>query len=187
MSSYPDDRVHDTTLLGMWMFLGTVTMLFASFASAYIVRRSGSDWVRIGLPTTLWLNTLMLVGSSAALEVSAWAAGQGTRQALRIALAVSTALGIGFLIGQIRVWRQLAWAGISVDVSPHSSFVYMLTGVHGIHVLGAVLLLVWATRLTWVGQDRLDPLRWGTVMVAARSFVHFLLGLWVVVMALLSF
>ena len=60
----------DQVRLGLWMFLGTVTMLFAAFTSAYVVRRSGSDWRQVALPQILWVNTLVLAASSVALEAA---------------------------------------------------------------------------------------------------------------------
>ena len=63
-------RREELVRLGLWMFLATVTMLFAAFTSAYVVRRSGSDWRQMALPSTLWLNTIVLGASSLALEAA---------------------------------------------------------------------------------------------------------------------
>ena len=62
----------DQLKLGLWMFLATVTMLFAAFTSAYIVRRSGSDWRPVALPSVLWWNTAVLAASSVAVEIANW-------------------------------------------------------------------------------------------------------------------
>ena len=80
----------DQLKLGLWMFLATVTMLFAAFASAYVVRRSGSDWLHVPLPSILWWNTLVLAASSVAVEAANWL---GRRKGLHCSSKASTLVG----------------------------------------------------------------------------------------------
>jgi cytochrome c oxidase subunit 3 len=170
----------------MWMFLATVAMLFAAFSSAYIVRRSGSDWIRIDLPDALWTNTLVLCASSVALELGSWG---GTRKRWNLALcglSAALVLGIGFLVGQVRAWQQLQLAGVYLPSSPHSSFFYLLTGAHGVHVVGALAVLGHACVVA-VGSARFDARRWSNTTASARTFWHFLLGVWLAVLWLLEF
>src|SRR3954469_5764196 len=77
----------DVLRLGLWLFLATVTMLFAAFTSAYIVRRSGADWASSALPSILWLNTALLAASSVALEAGAWGAKRNRWTTANAALA----------------------------------------------------------------------------------------------------
>src|SRR5947207_11352615 len=94
------DVREDQVKLGLWLFLGTVTMLFAAFTSAYIVRRSGSDWRHVSLPATLWINTLVLGASSLAVEIaSAWGA-RGRWGSSATAMLAGFVLGIAFVAGQ---------------------------------------------------------------------------------------
>lgn len=176
----------DTVRLGVWMFLATVTMLFAAFASAYIVRRSGSDWVPIGLPTVLWLNTMALLGSSLALEAGSW---MGSRRQWRRASAVlgsAFALGLAFLAGQVLAWQELMAAGVYMPASPHSAFFYLLTGVHAVHLVGALAFLGTVCVRTWAGLGARDADRWRYMTGLARTVWHFLLGIWVFVFLLLA-
>lgn len=179
-------RREETVRLGLWMFLATVAMLFAAFASAYIVRRSGSDWVPINLPSVLWLNTLLLVASSLALEAAHWSGTHRQAMAARLALAASLLLAVGFLAGQVSAWRELMDAKVFMPSSPHSAFFYMLTGAHGLHVVAALGVLAWATGQTWTGLGERDRRRWSALMGSTRTFWHFLLAIWVFVFLLLS-
>lgn len=180
-----ESRREESVRLLMWMFLATVAMLFAAFSSAYIVRRSGSDWTRIDLPNAVWVNTLVLCASSVALELGSWS---GSRRRWNLALwGVGGALvmGLGFLAGQVHAWQQLQLAGIYLPSSPHSSFFYLLTGAHGAHVVGALALLGYACVVA-TGSARVEPRRWSNVTALARTFWHFLLGVWLAVLVLLE-
>ena len=148
----------DQLKLGLWMFLATVTMLFAAFTSAYIVRRSGSDWQHVALPSILWVNTGVLAASSLALEL------RRPRTAFLI--------GLGFLAGQMAAWRQMVAAGVYLPTSPHSSFFFMMTGAHALHVVAALVVLAWGVK-----TSRLS---------AARTFWHYLGGVWLFLLAVVS-
>ncbi len=151
----------DLVQLGVWMFLATVVMLFAAFTSAYIVRRSASDWTPIRLPSMLWVNTAVLVASSLALERGRRASWRGQAAIARHGLTAAAGLGLVFLAGQIVVWQALVGRGVYVPTSPHGSFFYILTATHGVHVVaGLVLLIYTAARLRDVGTP-LDQLRSG--------------------------
>lgn len=188
-AGWMDDEIgrrEDVVRLGLWMFLGTVTMLFAAFTSAYIVRRSGTDWRPIALPSILWLNTLILAASSLALEGGRWSGTRGRWPAASVALAAAIALGLAFLGGQMLAWRQLIAAGVYAPESPHSSFFYMLTGIHGVHVVAALVVLAWGAAGTWSGAGRRDPRRWTAIIGLCRTFWHFLGGIWIYLFILLS-
>jgi cytochrome c oxidase subunit 3 len=188
MSAYADLRTarfrEDQLRLGLWMFLGTVTMLFAAFTSAYIVRRAGSDWRPVELPAILWLNTAVLAASSVALEASSRLGERSRWQTAWAASGAALALGVAFLAGQIAAWRQMMAAGVYLPTSPHSSFVYMLTGAHGVHVVAALAVLAWA--FAWTRVAAQDPRAWAARMSLSRTFWHFLGGVWLFLFALVS-
>jgi cytochrome c oxidase subunit III len=185
-ATHPDAERGDLVRLGLWIFLGTVTMLFAAFTSAYVVRRSGTDWQAVWLPPVLWVNTVVLFGSSLALE-AARRLGLGRRWIpARSAYLIALTLGIAFLAGQVVAWRQLVAAGIYLPTNPSSSFFFMLTGAHAVHVVAAVGLIAWATGVTWT-VGRRDPVRWHTATDVCCLFSHFLFGVWLYLLALVSF
>jgi cytochrome c oxidase subunit 3 len=174
----------DQLRLGLWMFLATVTMLFAAFTSAYVVRRSGSDWRHVALPSILWINTLVLLASSGVVEVAHL---QGTRRSWRsaaVAMAAAVVLGLAFVGGQVTAWRQMVAAGVYLPTSPHRSFFFMLTGAHAVHVVAALAVLAWGAAVT-LGAAA-DPRTWAVRMALCRTFWHYLGGVWLFLFALVT-
>jgi len=128
--------------LGVWIGLASITMLFIAFTSAYIVRQGvGGDWQVIRMPRILWLTSALLLVSSFTLELARLSLKRGLALAFNRWLTVTTLLGVLFLLGQLLAWRQLATQGIYVNTNPHSAFFYLLSGAHGLHLLGGVIAL----------------------------------------------
>jgi len=166
---------------GMTVFLSAVTMLFAAFTSAYIVRKGISDdWRPTAFPALVWVNTLVLLASSLTLERARTLYGK-TAAMTRWWLA-TTALGVIFLLGQIVVWQQLAGAGIYLRTNPSSAFFYILTVAHAFHLLGGVGALAYFSRRLL--QDR-PPTR--TLLNVTAIYWHFMDGLWVYLLLFILF
>ena len=172
----------NTAQLGLWALLATVSMLFVGFTSAYLVRRVGSDWQPIALPHILWFNTALLISSSITLEVARGCMKRWRMDAVKRWLWATTLLGLAFLVGQFFAWQQLAAQGVYVPTSPHSSFFYMLTGVHGLHVVGGILALAYALVSVW--RDRCNPREPAALNVCA-TYWHFVDGLWLYLFVLM--
>ncbi|MFQ5550425.1 MAG: heme-copper oxidase subunit III [Gemmatimonadales bacterium] len=136
------DRPSGPYPIGLMGLLATVAMLFASFTAAILVRRTGIDWDPVTLPPIVWLSTAILIGSSVFVERSRAAAGTA---ACADHLRIAAILGILFLAGQIVAWFGLARQGVFLDSNPHAAFFYMLSAIHGAHVLGGLGALAW----TW--------------------------------------
>ncbi len=170
--------------LGLWMFLATVTMLFAAFTSAYVVRRSGSDWRHIALPSILWLNSGILLASSVALEAARLHGERRRWQPAVAGMLVALLLGGGFLAGQVAAWRQMAAAGVYLPTSPHSAFFFMMTGAHAVHVVAALTLLTWGAVATIRGAR--NPRAWASRMGLCRTFWHYLGAVWLFLFLLVS-
>ncbi len=165
----------NTAQLGLWALLATLGMLFAGFTSAYLVRRAGADWHRISMPPILWLNTALLLSSSVTLEVARARMRRWQLDALKGWLLLTASLGVAFLAGQLFAWRKLAAQGVYVATNPHSSFFYMLTGVHGMHLLGGVGALLYALGRVW--RFRWTPGEPNSLDLCA-IYWHFVDGLW---------
>lgn len=136
--------------LGMSLALVSIFMLFVAFTSAYIIRQGqGQDWQPIHLPIILWLTTGLLLISSVTLARARRALRYGDELMCNRWLTVTTLLGVSFLIGQFMAWRQLAAEGIYVNTNPHSSFFYMLTAAHGLHLAGGLVGLGYITLRMW--------------------------------------
>jgi cytochrome c oxidase subunit 3 len=128
----------DPTRFGLWAFLATVSMLFIGFTSALLLRRASFDWRPLAAPPILPANTTVLLLSSLALE-SARRRLRGLDLAGSAWLVYATgALGALFVGGQFLAWRELRGQGIYLASNPHSSFFYLLTGIHVLHLAGGL-------------------------------------------------
>src|SRR5262249_25409456 len=130
-----------TTKVGLGIFLAVVGALFTLLISAYLVRMAGSDWWGMPIPRILYVNTAFLIASSAALQMAKIEERRNRREALNAALAVAFATALLFLCGQLLAWRQLAAAGYVLADNPANSFFYMITALHGLHILGGLYVL----------------------------------------------
>ena len=195
--------------LGLGAGLIGIVMVFVSFTSAYIVRQglptfdAGTntlvhDWFPVPLPRLLLINTFVLLLSTLTMEMArrqlanetALAPGTGTpgvalKQEPRMYwLALTVLLGFTFLTGQWMVWRELAANGFYVSTSPGSSFVYLLTATHGVHLLGGILALLAAGAASVLRK----PLESRLVIVDVTGWYwHFMAFLWIYVFCLLEF
>jgi cytochrome c oxidase subunit 3 len=171
----------DTRRFGLLLFLGTVSMLFVGFTSTYIVRESAADWSPLSPPPVLWVNTLVLLGSSVALERARRLLLSWDLAGSQSWLGLTGGLGFLFVVGQILTWRALAASGVFLSTNIHSSFFYLLTGIHAVHLLGGLawfgILLLRARRLA------LTPGTDGLALFA--TYWHFLAGLWLYLLFLL--
>ena len=131
-----------TGYLAVWILLTAVTMLFAGLSSAYIVLRGVPTWQNITLPPMVWVNTLLLAASSVSIEAARRAAKKDNRGAVKQWLGVTGVLGIAFVVGQLLVWRQLVDAGVYLTTNLHSSFFFVLTGAHAVHLVGGLIGLL---------------------------------------------
>ncbi|HEY7680306.1 MAG TPA: heme-copper oxidase subunit III [Terriglobia bacterium] len=182
-----DPQARGLYLTGIYLALATITMFFMALASAYIVRKGvGSDWLSLAPPRILWLNTAVLIASSVTLEVARRKLAANDSAGFRAWWGFTTALGLLFLAGQIVAWRQLAEAGIFLATNASSAFFYLLTAAHGIHLLFGVAALGYVAFRNWREQAG----RRLTRAIAAEVtgvYWHFMDGLWVFLLLLLSF
>ena len=169
--------------LGLLVGLGGITMLFAAFTSAYIVRSGGGDWAALELPPVLWLSTALILASSLTLELARRAFQRGRLSSFGSWSAATAALGTGFLASQFAAWIALNEAGIYLQSHPKSSFFFVLTGVHGVHLFAGVIALLALFGLAAAG--RLVPGRSDAPTLTA-IYWHFVGGLWIYLLAVLS-
>jgi cytochrome c oxidase subunit III len=165
----------DPSRFGLLAFLGTVSMLFIGFTSAFILRRASPDWRPIEAPSILGVNTAALLASSACLEAARRSLRGWNLRAVQAWVIGTGLLGVAFVGGQIAGWQQLAAAGVFLDTNPSSSFFYLLTAIHGLHLLGG---LTWfAVIFIKLRRLALAPGEDGLALFAI--YWHFLAALWV--------
>jgi cytochrome c oxidase subunit III len=174
-----EDRSPEPAKTGIWVALAAITMSFAALTSALFVRQgSGMDWQHFTLPPILYANTLVLLASSVTLElarrrISRYARGIESQIAIPMRrLAITLALGLLFVAGQYVAWLQLKAAGLYLATNPNSSFFYVFTAVHGLHVLGGLCGLVYV-----MSKLNRSILRQSTFSAAAQYW-HFMDILW---------
>jgi cytochrome c oxidase subunit 3 len=167
----------------MWMGIAGIVMIFAAFTSALVVRRGlSTDWVPTVLPRILFLNTVVLMFSSLTLELSR--RSLRARRSLEFArwLYLTVALGLAFVGGQLEAWKELASRGVYLSSNPSSSFFYLLTAAHGIHLLGGIVALL----VLGIQAHKLAALPKKRVAVEVTSiYWHFMDGLWIYLLVLL--
>lgn len=167
---------------GISLGIVSILMFFMALVSAFLVRKGTSnDWIPVHLPVLIWINTAILLASSATLEVARERLARLDMGGFRKIWLTTTAMGILFLIGQILVWKQLAAQGIFIASNPASSFFYIFTGAHGIHVLGGVGALV------FVAMRKVEARGVSLAMAAEVTgyYWHFMDGLWVFLLMIL--
>jgi cytochrome c oxidase subunit III len=171
---------------GIWVVVYAITMTFAALTSALIVRKGSSlDWQHFTLPSILYFNTVLLLGSSIALEiarrrVAGFMGGIAIpRESPARWLYITLVFGLLFVIGQYVAWARLSAEGLYLATNPSSSFFYVLTATHALHVLGGLGGLLYVIR-----KLRKSELRRSTLDAASRYW-HFIDVLWLYLMFLL--
>jgi len=168
----------------MWMALVAIVMLFAAFTSALVVRKGGSsDWISIAIPPILYFNTAVLFASSVALEISRRGLAAGLASRFKVWLYTTAFLGLSFIAGQFVAWRQLAFRGVYLSTNPSSSFFYLLTAAHGLHLLGGVAALFY---LVWRSPQLAAGLKKRISVDVTALYWHFMDGLWIYILLLLT-
>ena len=168
--------------LALKVFLAIVTVLFMLLLVAYARRMAYEDWrpsPQLGL---LWANTFALVLSSVALQWALFSARRGQRDGMRVAFLAGGAFTVVFLVGQILAWRQLGTMAYFDVTNPAIAFFYLITGLHGLHLMGG--LVAWGRTFTKVWGD-FDLAKIRHSVELCTLYWHYLLGVWLVLFGLL--
>lgn len=175
--------------IGMWVGLASILMMFTALSSAYIVRAaSANDWQPLTMPRILLLSTALIVISSGTLEAARRKWKDTVNNGPRRWLLLTVALGIGFLTSQLLAWRQLVLQGVYVASNPHSSFFYLLTAAHGVHLLGGLAALAYLSlRARAPQEDELAVAKSQAGADAVTLYWHFMDFLWLYLFVLLFF
>lgn len=166
------------------LILVVATVVFSLFIVAYGDRMALGDWRPVAEPSMLWVNTIILMLSSAAWHWATVSARQGQIEGVKTGLLAGGGLALVFLFGQYWVWQQLAGAGYYADSNPANAFFYLLTAVHAVHLMGG--LVAWGRTVykVWHGVE-IARVRLSVELCAV--YWHFLLVVWLVLFALLLF
>jgi cytochrome c oxidase subunit 3 len=160
----------------VWLFIVSIVMLFAALTSAYVVKQSEGSWLNFSLPGVFWITTAIILISSLTMQMAERAAKKDNLSRLKIFLVLTAVLGLAFLIGQYQSWKQLVGMDVFFVGNPAGSFLYVLTGLHGIHIISGILfilIVIFSTLRLKVHSKRMVKIEMCT------SYWHFLGGLWV--------
>jgi cytochrome c oxidase subunit 3 len=166
---------------GMALGIVSILMFFMALASAFLVRKGNGNWIPVHIPTLMWINTVVLLASSATLELARHGLAQGRLSDYKNLWLLTAILGAGFLVGQIVAWRQLVAEGIYLASNPASSFFYIFTGAHALHLFGGVAALIYVAKRNF---DQAQVTR--SVAAEVTSYYwHFMDALWLFLLTLL--
>jgi len=176
---------------GLWVFLAVATSFFALFIAAYLMRMSPAvvkgvdlrDWRPVVEPGILWVNTALLVAGSIGMQLASQALRRGEFERARVGMLAGGLFAIAFLAGQWLAWRQLQAAGYYAAGNPANAFFYVLTGLHGLHLLGG--LFVWSRAVARLSRGRTPGDTTHLSVTLCTVYWHYLLLIWLVLFGLL--
>lgn len=159
----------------LWLFIVSVCMVFASMTSAYIVRQAEGNWQIFELPPLFWITSGIILLSSFTMHWAYMAAKRDNLEMVKVAMVVTTLMGAGFLVGQVLAWGELVENNVYFVGNPSGSFVYVLSGLHGLHIVGGVVFLMITLVATFRFQVHSKNL---SLIEMCTTFWHFLDALW---------
>lgn len=185
------DNAHDGTAymlakpkLGLRVLLASITVLLSLFVISYSDRMAVPDWHSLPKPWLLWLNTAILFLSSVAMQKGVSAARAQRLEGVKTNLLGAGIFAFAFLLGQLFVWQELIALGYFAAANPANAFFYLLTAVHGLHLLGG--LVAWSRVVRRSGKAP-DMVRLQESMELCATYWHYLLVVWLVFFGLLLF
>ena len=177
--------VHPKKFL-VWLFMGSIIMMFGAFMSAYIVRKGEGNWLDFDLPSAFNYSTIIIILSSITYHLSYLKAKKDEIASLKLNLILTIVLGVAFLIAQWYSWVELySYKGLNgfgivlggEYSNPSGSFLYIISGLHGFHIISGLIFLIIVLVMTMKGEVNSKSMLWSE---ACGTYWHFLGGLWIV-------
>jgi cytochrome c oxidase subunit 3 len=175
-NGYPANRT------GLMLFLAVISSMFLLFMISYYTRSQFPDWEVLADPRILWVNTVLLVLASVALQVASHAAKQNKTSSMRYSLIAGGVLTLAFIAGQLIAWDQMVTAGYYARNNPAYAFFYLFTGIHALHLLGGMWFLAslgFKVNQTGKGEQVLQS------VTLCTTYWHYLLIVWLALFTLL--
>lgn len=180
-SPFPTQRI------GLIGFMGVASVLFTLFSIAYRMRMGMSnDWIALAEPKVLWLNTALLILASITLQWTWIASRKGQLEHAKRTMVIAGILTGGFLVGQYLAWAEMVASGFFARTNPSYAFFYLLTALHGLHIIGGLVAWVGATqRLFAPLETKPQTARAQLGIELCTIYWHFLLAVWVLIFGLM--
>lgn len=178
------NKVHPKKM-ALWVALVSLSMMFTALTSAYIVRRAAGNWLEFSIPTIFYWNSLVIVASSLTLHAALKAFKREAEGAFKSLLSVTFILGIAFVVMQYLGWEQLASEGVPLKINPSGDFIYAISGLHALHVIGGIAALAVALVMAFIRKLRVTPAR-QLRLELTLTYWHFIGALWLYLILFLS-
>lgn len=178
------NKIHPKKL-ALWVGLVSLVMMFTALTSAFIVRRAAGNWLEFSIPSIFYVNTLVIVGSSLTLHAAYVAFKREAALAYKCLLGLTFVLGIAFVVLQYLGWQELAASGVPLKINPAGDFVYAISGLHAVHVIGGIAILLVAMVMAFVLPVRVTPARQLRLELTI-TYWHFVDLLWIYLIVFLS-
>ncbi len=182
--SYRSNKIHPKKF-GLWIALGSITMMFVALSSAYIVRQASGNWLEFSIPDIFYWNTAVIIVSSVTLHGAYLAFKQGGESIFKGLLFGSLLLGIAFIVMQYVGWLELMEVGVPLKTNPSGDFVYVISGIHAFHVVGGVVAILVALIVAYLQPFRRTQAR-QLRLELTLTYWHFVDLLWIYLIVFLT-
>lgn len=178
------NKIHPLKL-ALWVAIASLVMMFTALTSAYIVRQSAGNWLEFNIPNIFYLNTLVIVVSSLTLHGSYLAFKRQAKAAYQGLMVVTFLLGVTFLVLQYLGWHELSAIGVPLKTNPSGDFVYAISGLHGLHILGGLGILLVSLLVAFLRPLKVTPIR-KLRFELVLTYWHFVDLLWLYLIIFMS-
>lgn len=178
------NKIHPQKL-ALWVALVSLVMMFTALTSAYVVRRAAGNWLEFSIPSIFYINTLVIVASSITLHAAYIAFKREATMAYRALLSLTFILGIAFVVLQFVGYSEMTAQGLTIDINPSASFIYAISGLHALHVVGGIAVLLVTLILAFIMGTEQSPAR-QLRLELTLTYWHFVDVLWIYLIVFLS-
>ncbi|HAN65174.1 MAG TPA: cytochrome oxidase subunit III [Chitinophagaceae bacterium] len=168
----------------LWVALGSIIMMFAGLTSAYIVKSNQTNWKPVSVPQIFWISTVVMVLSSLTLQMALRSFKQREMNKYRLLIGVTLLLGIAFVVCQWLGFQQLWRQQITFKGAGAGQFLYVIFGLHAIHVIGGVVVLLVMFIKAFLGRVKLYS---AVPVEVAATYWHFVDLLWIYLLVFFLF
>ncbi|MFT7286905.1 MAG: cytochrome c oxidase subunit 3 [Halieaceae bacterium] len=184
-------NIADAGRTALRFFMAVVTVLFFLFTITFLARSqypdfealAGQPWQPFSDASTLWVNTGLLVLGSVAMQAAVYCSRRGGDRGAVLWATGGAVFAVAFLVAQLNLWQHLRMMGFFANTNPANSYFYLLTAVHGLHLMGGLIALCNVAARCWYEQDQQ---RFFGALALCASYWHFLLLIWAGLFALLT-
>lgn len=178
------NKIHPQKL-ALWVGIVSLIMMFTALTSAYIVRRAAGNWLEFTIPPIFYVNTLVIIVSSLTLHAAYAAFKREADKAYKGLLLVTFALGIAFVVLQYYGWLAMEADGVALTLNPSGDFVYAISGLHAVHVIGGIAILLVCLIMAFATKLKRTPAR-QLRLELTLTYWHFVDFLWIYLIIFLS-